>query len=94
MKVLYNKILVEVIKEEEKQVGSIIMPFEQNPFKKGKVLGVGKGIWQNGVRIPQDIEVGDIVIYGIASGIPFESDAQGKPTKVILSDVEVYAIED
>lgn len=94
-KPVYNKIVIEpVVRANEEKKSTIIMIDKPDPFKRGRVLAVGQGMYQNGERIEMDIKVGDIVVFGPASGIPLEFDSTEKYELVrMLADQDVLAIE-
>lgn len=93
---LYNKMIVELIKEEvdeKSQTGLIYIPNRETPYYKGKVISVGKGHYQNAKRIEMDVKAGDVVLFLKNSGLGVELDDAGMPTKVLLSDTDVFAVE-
>ncbi len=68
-------VLVGFIKESKKTKGGIVIPDSAiKNAQKGKVLGVGPGIYpgcprcNNGLRKP-DVKLGDIVLFGRFTGI-------------------------
>lgn len=65
---LYDRILLEEIKEEEKRVGSIILPSNsKEKYGKGKVAYVGKGRYELGHFIATHVAVGDVVLFDLNS---------------------------
>ena len=94
LKPLYNKVIVEIIKEEEDQPsGLIYIPGKQNPYYKGIVTGVGDGHYQNAKRIAMDVNVGDVVLFLKNSGLGVQFNSTNDPTHILLSDTDLYAIE-
>ena len=88
---LYNKILVEPLREEKKK-GGIILPdtVEKERSEKGKVIAVGFGKRdKEGKRIPLDVKKGDVVLFTKYS--PNEIKVDGKEYLVIKED-DVLAI--
>ena len=41
---------------------------------QGEVIAVGPGRFEKGARVPVDVKVGDLVIYGKYSGTPYTFD--------------------
>ena len=93
---LYNKVIVEVIKEDEsmKTASGLFMPSKVQPYQKGKVVSVGKGHYQNAQRIEMDIKVGQVAWFLKNSGMGIEFDISGNPIKLLLADTDVYAVEE
>lgn len=90
---LYNNILVEPLKEENKK-GGIILPdtVEKERSEKGKVIAVGPGkLDKEGKRIPLDVKKGDVVLFTKYS--PNEIKVDGKEYLVIKED-DMLAILD
>jgi len=74
IKPLHDNILVQPFSEEEKTAGGIIVPetAKEKPMK-GKITAVGAGrMNKDGKRIPLDVKVDDVVIYGKYSGTEFK----------------------
>lgn len=92
---LYNKIIVELIKEETDKVTSsgLIIPGNPNPYYRGTVISVGKGHYQNAKRIAMDVEEGQIIIFLKNSGFGVKFDYAGNATHLILADTDIYAVE-
>lgn len=64
LKPLNNYVLMERIQEDNKTAGGIIIPdnAKEKPVR-GRVVAVGDGEMQNGVRIPMTVSVGDVVLF-------------------------------
>jgi len=90
---LYNKIIVEVLPEEDESTTSsgLILLSKKNPYLRGKVIGVGEGSYQNAKRIPLDVKEGDVLLFLKNSGMGVEFDDAGHTLKIILADIDVYA---
>jgi len=93
---LYNKVIVEIIPDEGETVtpGGLVLVEKKDPYYRGKVVGVGPGHYQNAQRIPMDVKEGDILRFLKNSGMGVEFDTAGMPLKVVLTDLEIYAIEE
>lgn len=76
---LEDRVVVKPVAEEEKTASGIVLPdtAKEKPMK-GEVVAVGEGKWDETgkSRIPVDVKVGDIVIYGKYSGTEFKSDGE------------------
>jgi chaperonin GroES len=68
---LGDRLIVEVLDEEETTVSGIVLPdtAKEKP-QRGKVLAVGDGKWddEGDNRIPLDVEEGDEVLYSKYGG--------------------------
>jgi len=93
---LYNKLIVELLPEEseKRSATGLILPGKISPYYRGKVTGVGKGHYQNAQRIPMDVKEGDIVVFLKNCGMGIEFDNGNNPTKLILDDTNIYAVEE
>jgi len=70
LKPLGDKVIVEVLKAEDKTKGGIILPdtAKEKP-QEAKVIAVGSGkALSNGKVVPLDVKPGDTVIFGKYSG--------------------------
>jgi len=92
---LYNKLVVELIKNDEEDVtpSGIILVEKQDPYYRGKVISVGDGHYQNAIRIPMDVKEGDIIRFLKNCGMAVEFDTAGNPTQIVMTDNDVYAVE-
>lgn len=76
---LEDRVVIKPVEEEEKTASGIVLPdtAKEKPMK-GEVVAVGDGKWddEGKHRIPVDVKVGDIVIYGKYSGTEFKSDGE------------------
>jgi chaperonin GroES len=90
VKPLYDRILVKRIEEKEQKKGSIIIPdtAREKPME-GKVIAVGSGRLEKGERIPLEVKVGNMVIFGKYSGTEIKIDDE---EHVILKEDEVLGI--
>ena len=69
LKPLGDRIIVEVLDEEETTVSGIVLPdtAKEKP-QRGTVLAVGPGRYEDGTLVPLDVAVGDEVIYSKYGG--------------------------
>ncbi|MFH1779155.1 MAG: co-chaperone GroES [Candidatus Omnitrophota bacterium] len=71
-----DKVIVEVLKAEDKTKGGIVLPdtAKEKP-QEAKVIAVGPGkTLPNGKIIPLDVKSGDTVIFGKYSGSEIKVD--------------------
>lgn len=60
-----GNVIVEIM-QIPPRIGSIHVPeVAQRDLKRGRVVAVGDGtVYENGERIPPDVKIGDVVLYG------------------------------
>ena len=88
---LGDRLIVEVLDEEEMTVSGIVLPdtAKEKP-QRGKVLAVGPGPRdEDGKHIPMDVKVGDVVVYSKYGGTEITIDGQDV---LILTGRDVLAI--
>ena len=76
LKPLGGKVIVEILKAEEKTKGGIILPdtAKEKP-QEAKVIAVGSGkTLENGKVVAPDVKAGDIIIFGKYSGSEVKVD--------------------
>ena len=87
---LGDRLIVEVLEEEETTVSGIVLPdtAKEKP-QKGKVLAVGDGkLDDNGKRVPLDVAEGDEVLYSKYGGTEIKI---GADDVLILRESDVLA---
>jgi len=86
---LNDRILVKRIEEEQKSAGGIIIPdtAKEKPLQ-AKVIAVGPGRWEKGMRYPLDVKAGDTVLIGKYSGTEVKINNE---EHIILREDEVLA---
>ena len=69
---LGNRVLIQPDEEAQTMRGPLYLPdtAKEKPTQ-GRVLAVGPGKVWKGERMKPDVEVGDTVIYGQYSGVPY-----------------------
>jgi chaperonin GroES len=69
LKPLGDRIIVEVLEEEETTMSGIVLPdtAKEKP-QRGTVLAVGPGRYEDGNLVPLDVVAGDEVIYSKYGG--------------------------
>jgi chaperonin GroES len=86
---LRDRVLILPAEEAESMRGPLYIPdtAKEKPTQ-GKVLAVGPGrIWR-GERVKLDVEVGDTVIYGQYSGVPYRV---GDDVLIIIKASDILA---
>jgi chaperonin GroES len=90
LKPLEDRVVVKPSEEEETTASGLVIPdtAKERP-QEGEVVAVGPGRFEDGQRIPMDVNVGDKVIYSKYGGteVKLEGDEY-----LILSARDVLAI--
>ena len=90
IKPLEDKIVVQASEAETTTASGIVIPdtAKEKP-QEGKVLAVGPGRFDDGVRVPLDVAVGDTVLYSKYGGTEVKLNGQ---EYLILSARDILAI--
>ena len=90
LKPLEDRVVVKPSEEEETTASGIVIPdtAKERP-QEGEVIAVGPGRFEEGNRIPMDVNVGDKIIYSKYGGT--EVKVQGEEY-LILSARDVLAV--
>jgi chaperonin GroES len=91
IKPLEDKIVVQASEAETTTASGIVIPdtAKEKP-QEGKVLAVGPGrVNDNGIRIPLDVSVGDVVLYTKYGGTEIKHNGE---EYLILSARDVLAV--
>jgi chaperonin GroES len=75
---LHDRVIVQRTEQEEKTAGGIIIPdtAKEKPIQ-GEVIAVGPGARDDaGKKIPMDVKVGDIVLFGKWAGTEVKLDGE------------------
>ena len=69
LKPLGDRVIVEVLDEEETTVSGIVLPdtAREKP-QRGKVVAVGPGRYEDGELVPLDVKKGDEVVFSKYGG--------------------------
>jgi chaperonin GroES len=87
---LEDRVVVQLNKVEEKTTSGIILVDSAKELPaEGTVVAVGPGRYENGIRIAQDITVGDKVSFHQHSGVPIKVD--GEEYKIFFAR-EIYGV--
>jgi chaperonin GroES len=90
IKPLEDRIVVTVLESEQTTASGIVIPdtAKEKP-QEGTVLAVGPGRFENGQRLPLDIQEGDTVIFSKYGGTEIK---YGTDEYLILSARDVLAV--
>ena len=88
---LGDRVLVKPEKAEQKTAsGLYISSGAQEKPQRGEVIAVGAGkLDDKGERIPVDVKVGDVVIYGKDGGNEVKIDGE---EYLLMRDSDIYAV--
>ena len=91
-KPLNNYVLIKRMDEDNKTAGGIIIPdtAREKPVM-ARVIAVGDGEMQNGVRVPMTVAVGDVVLFAKWASSINEVKIQGKDY-VLIKESEILGI--
>ena len=89
LKPLGDRVIVEVLDEEETTVSGIVLPdtAKEKP-QRGNVLEVGPGKYEDGKLVPLDVKKGDEVIFSKYGGTEVKL---GTDEVLILRESDVLA---
>ena len=89
LKPLGDRVIVEVLDEEETTVSGIVLPdtAKEKP-QRGNVLEVGPGRYEDGKLVPLDVKKGDEVIFSKYGGTEIKV---GVDEYLILRESDVLA---
>ena len=90
IKPLEDRIVVKSSEAEQMTASGLVIPdtAKEKP-QEGEVLAVGPGRFEDGQRLPLDIQVGDKVIYSKYGGTEVKYDGQ---EYLLLSARDVLAV--
>lgn len=91
LKPLGDRIVIELIEQEEKTASGIVLPdsAKEKP-QEGKVVAVGSGrVADNGERISMELNEGDAVVFSKYAGSEVKYDGKDY---LILRESDVLAI--
>jgi len=86
---LGDRIVVRAIEAEEVTASGIVLPdTAQEKPQRGRVLSVGPGRYEDGKRVPPDVEEGDEVIYSKYGGTEIQVEGEDL---LILTEHDILA---
>ena len=90
LKPLDDRIVVQASEGDQTTASGLVIPdtAKEKP-QEGSVMAVGPGKFEDGVRVPMDVSVGDKVIYSKYGGTEVKVDGE---EYLILSARDVLAI--
>ncbi|WP_301871301.1 co-chaperone GroES [Collinsella tanakaei] len=91
LKPLGDRVLVKPDAAEQKTAsGLYIASNAQEKPQRGEIIAVGTGkVGENGERLPMDVKVGDVVIYGKFGGNEVKVDGE---TYLLMRADDIYAV--
>ena len=90
IKPLEDRIVIKINEAEEKTASGLVIPdtAKEKP-QEGTVIAVGPGRFDDGVRVPMDVKVGDVVLYSKYGGTEVKYNNE---EYLVLSSRDVLAI--
>ena len=90
LKPLGDRVIVEVLEEEESTVSGIVLPdtAKEKP-QRGKVMAVGPGRYEDGKLVPLDVKKGDEVVFSKYGGTEVKVDGDDL---LVLRESDVLAV--
>lgn len=87
---LYDQVVIQRLPEEETKKNGLYIPdvAKEKP-QQGVVVAVGRGKFQNGVRIEPDVLPGDKVLYGKYSGNELKIEDE---VYLVMREDEILAV--
>ena len=87
---LADRVVVRALEETEQMRGGLYIPdtAKEKP-QQGEIIAVGPGRFDEGKRVPMELNVGDKVLYGKYSGT--EVTIEGEQV-LILRETDVLAV--
>lgn len=90
IKPLGDRVVIKVVEREEKTASGIVLPdtAKEKP-QEGEVIAVGPGRYEDGKRVPLDVQVGDRVIFSKYAGTEVKYD---NVEYLILRESDILAV--
>ena len=92
IKPLEDRVVVKTNEAEQKTASGLVIPdTAQEKPQEGTVVAVGPGRFDDGVRVPMDIKVGDVVLYSKYGGTEVKASGEeylGLSARDILAIIE------
>ena len=90
IKPLEDRIVVQTLAAEQKTASGLVIPdTAQEKPQEGTVIAVGPGRFDDGVRVPMDVKVGDVVLYSKYGGTEVKYNGE---EYLVLSARDILAI--
>jgi chaperonin GroES len=91
LKPLHDRVVVKRLENETKTASGIVIP--DNAAEKpdqGQIVAVGEGKKNDkGDRLPMDVKVGDIVVFGKYSGQTVKVDGE---ELLVMKEEDIFAV--
>ena len=90
IKPLGDRVVIKAVEREEKTASGIVLPdtAKEKP-QEGEVIAVGAGRYEEGKRVPLDVQVGDRVIFSKYAGTEVKYD---NVEYLILRENDILAV--
>ncbi|MFC4766895.1 co-chaperone GroES [Effusibacillus consociatus] len=90
IKPLGDRVVIKPVEREEKTASGIVLPdtAKEKP-QEGEVVAVGAGRYEEGKRVPLDVQVGDRVIFSKYAGTEVKYD---NVEYLILRENDILAV--
>jgi chaperonin GroES len=87
---LGDRVVIEAIAKEETTAFGIVLPdtAKEKP-QEGKVVAIGSGALKDGVRVPLEVKVGDVVLFAKYAGIEVKHDGR---ELLIMRESDILAV--
>ncbi|GEL76661.1 co-chaperone GroES [Tenuibacillus multivorans] len=91
LKPLGDRVIVEVVEQEEKTSSGIVLPDSaQEKPQEGKIVAVGSGrVTENGEKVAPEVKDGDHVIYSKFAGTEVKQDGN---EYLVLRESDILAV--
>lgn len=90
LKPLGDRVIIKQLEEESITKSGIIIPdTAKEKSRRGEVLAVGEGAYDDGKLVPMQVEKGDVVIYREYAGDEFKLEGE---KVLILKQEDIIAI--
>lgn len=85
---LSDNVLLKPVAAEEKTASGILLPESaREKSKKGEVIAVGTGKYDNGQLVPMQVKVGDVVLYSWGDELKIDGEEY-----VLVSESNIQAV--
>lgn len=90
IKPLEDRIVLKAADAETTTASGLVIPdTAQEKPQEGTVIAVGPGRFDDGVRVPMDVQVGDLVLYSKYGGTPVKYNNE---EYLVLSARDILAV--
>lgn len=90
LKPLGDRVIIKQLEEESTTKSGIIIPdTAKEKSRRGEVLAVGEGAYDDGKLVPMQVKKGDVVIYREYAGDEFKLEGE---KVLILKEEDIIAV--